>query len=576
MKTFWGSVLVVPAMLLTWCEPALAAGLQGDRVSPCAGIVQASDAPIEAVKHDLCALIEAARLADLRWRNFRDYRSQIRDFYQPSNYALAWTAGNQPTAQARAMIQALQNAGLKGLRPEDYDGSRWQERIARLAQATPAGYAQDAFRFDLALTVSAMRYLSDLHSGRINPRQLEYGLKVNRRKFKLADYLRSQVVNAPDVNSALEQAEPSFAGYRRTKAALEHYLALASEGEGSPLVVSRKSVKPGDSYAGLSQLAERLRRLGDLPQGAVMPAGAAIYEGALVEAVKHFQQRHGLQADGSIGRETFRELTTPLSRRVAQLQLALERWRWLPQDMQPPMIVVNVAGFHLQAYDDLQHPSLSMNVIVGIADDDHQTPIFADRMAYLIFRPYWKVPDSIIQKEIIPNIQKDPAYLAKHEYEMVNKEGEVIISDTMDSDIQQKLQNGDLDVRQKPGTANALGLVKFVFPNSYDVYLHGTPEQQLFARSRRTFSHGCVRVEDPVALAAWVLHDPAWTTERIKAAMNGKKDSYQVNLPKPIPVLILYATAEVSENGEVSFFDDIYKQDTDLEHALAKGYPYPN
>jgi murein L,D-transpeptidase YcbB/YkuD len=216
-----------------------------------------------------------------------------------------------------------------------------------------------------------------------------------------------------------------------------------------------------------------------------------------------------------------------------------------------------------------------MKVVVGRADEEHKTPVFADRMEYLIFRPYWKVPDSIILKEIIPSIQKDAAYLNKHSYEMVDKQGTVVISDTVDADTARKLTTGELDVRQKPGGVNALGLVKFVFPNSYDVYLHGTPEKQLFGRSRRDFSHGCIRVEDPVALALWVLHDPRWTTDRILAAMkNEKKDGFQVNLKKSIPVLILYASAMVKEDGEVDFFNDVYKQDADLQRALARGYPY--
>jgi murein L,D-transpeptidase YcbB/YkuD len=196
-------------------------------------------------------------------------------------------------------------------------------------------------------------------------------------------------------------------------------------------------------------------------------------------------------------------------------------------------------------------------------------------MEYIIFRPYWKVPDSIILKEIIPSIQKDAGYLAKHEYEMVDKQGTVKISDTVDADTVKKLMTGELDVRQKPGSVNALGPVKFVFPNSYDVYLHGTPEHQLFGRARRDFSHGCIRVEDPVALASWVLRDPRWTTDRILAAMkNEKKDAFQVNLKKPLPVLILYASAMVREDGEADFYDDVYKQDVDLTRALARGYPY--
>lgn len=569
---------MIVAVLLAACYCALAGETQSSLpLRADASAPGTSTAELAIVKRNLSALIDAGRLVDLRWRNFSDFRTQLRDFYQPSDYGLAWVTGNQPTPQALAVIQLLQNADKKGLRPEDYDASRWADRIAHLGQSTPPVLADDSVRFDVALTVSAMRYASDLHNGRINPRYFDFGLRVNRRAYKVAEFLRTQVVNARDVSSALEQVEPSFPAYRRTEATLAHYLELQKQGDGQPIPVSKKSIKPGEAYDGISQLAGRLHLMGDLPQATTIPADSKVYEGSLVDAVKQFQRRHGLPDDGALGQETFKQLNRPISYRVAQLDLALERWRWVPQDMPFPMILVNIPEFHLLAYDDAQKPALSMKVVVGRSDEDHKTPVFADKMEYIIFRPYWKIPDSIILKEIIPSVQKDAAYLGKHEYEMVDKQGTVIISDTVDAATVGKLATGELDVRQKPGGVNALGLVKFVFPNSYDVYLHGTPEHQLFGRSRRDFSHGCIRVEDPVALALWVLRDPKWDTDRILAAMkNEKKDAFQVNLKKPISVLILYASAMVREDGEVDFYDDVYHQDGNLQKALGRGYPYPD
>lgn len=576
MKTFDAWKLVI--ILLAGCVSGLAADPKsGQSFRADAAPAGASAPEFAALKRNLSAMIGAGRLADLRWRNFSDYRNQLRDFYQPSDYALAWVTGNQPTPQAQAVIQILQNADKKGLRPDDYDASRWAGRLANLVQSAPQAAADSAMHFDLALTICAMRYVSDLHNGRVSPKYFDFGLRGNRKGYRLAEFLRTQVVSAKDVSVTLDPVEPSFPAYRRTETALEHYLELEKQGDGPLVPISKKSIKPGEEYDGVSQLAERLHRLGDLPQSVTVPADSKVYQAPLLEAVKQFQRRHGLTDDGTLGQETFRQLNKPISRRVAQLQLALERWRWVPQDMQLPMILVNIPEFHLLAYDDAQKPTLSMKVVVGRADEDHKTPIFADRMEYLIFRPYWKIPDSIILKEIIPAIQKDPAYLSKHDYEMVDKQGTVIISDTVDADTIHKLTTGDLDVRQKPTAANALGPVKFVFPNSYDVYLHGTPEHQLFGRWRRDFSHGCIRVEDPVALAQWVLRDPRWTTDRIlKAMQDEKKDAFQVNLKKPIPVFILYATAMVREDGETDFYDDVYKQDVDLQKALAKGYPYPD
>lgn len=562
-------------VILLGCCAASVAPCQASQTLRADATPTGASAPEFAVlKRNLSALIDVGRLNDLRWRNFSDYRNQLRDFYHPGDYGLAWVIANQPTSQARAMIEVLESADKKGLRPEDYDASRWPDRLLRLTspQATP----DEAARFDLALSVSAMRYLSDLHSGRINPRYFEIGLHANRKGYKLADLLR-QVANARDVSSLVEQVEPPFPAYRRTEVALQHYLELAKKGDGPPVPSSKDSIKPGNAYDGMAQLALRLRLLGDLPESASVSTESKVYEGPVVEAVKLFQRRHGLDEDGALGHETFKQLNISISRRVAQLQLALERWRWVPQEMQAPMILVNIPGFQLQAYDEAEKPVLSMKVVVGRADEDHKTPVFADRMEYLIFRPYWKVPDSIILKEIIPALQKDSGYLGKHQYEMVDKQGTVVISDTVDADTIRKLQTGELDVRQQPGDTNSLGPVKFVFPNSYDVYLHGTPEHQLFGRWRRDFSHGCIRVEDPVALALWVLRDPHWTTDRILAAMkNDKKNGFQVNLKKPIPVLILYASAMVKEDGEVDFYNDVYKQDADLQKALAHGYPYPD
>ncbi|MBZ5506157.1 MAG: L,D-transpeptidase family protein [Acidobacteriia bacterium] len=523
---------------------------------------------------DLCPLVEAGQLSDLRWPNFSDLRKDVRDFYLPFNYALTWTKESQPTPQARALIHLLQDADKKGLRAEDYDGPFWNERLARLTPPAPPASSLDLARFDLALTISVMRYISALHNGRVTPRHLQLGLDIEHKRYKLGEFLRSRLVGAQDVNSVVEEVEPSYAGYRRTRTVLEHYLALAREGEGDPLPAFKKPLKPGDAYPGLNQLTKRLQRLGDLPPTDLASPQATVYKGELVEGVKRFQQRHGLQADGAIGRATFNQLTTPLSRRVAQLQLTLERWRWLPPDLPRRIIAVNVPEFQLRAYDD-HHPSLAMRVVVGKAFPELQTPVFQDQLEYLIFHPYWNVPIRITRKELIPAIRKNPSYLAKHGFELVNRAGQSVAVDITDKTVMTKLGTGEFWVRQKPGPENALGPIKFVFPNNYAVYLHGTPERALFSHSRRTFSHGCIRVEDPSALAAWVLHDaPSWTSDRIQEAINGA-DSVRVDLPVPIPVLVLYGTALVDENEEVHFFEDVYGQDKKLEQALARGYPYP-
>ena len=517
-------------------------------------------------------IADAGRLEDLRWPDFSDYRQHVRNFYDPAGYAPAWLRGTQPTPQALAVIAILQKAEAKGLASEDYDGSRWAARLQRLGSASD----QDRARFDVALTVCTMRYISDLHIGKVNPKHFEFGLDVEHKKYNLPDFLRQRLIVAPDPGPVLETVELQFPGYQRTKQALLKYLDLARQDNGEQLPVPAKTVAPGSPYPGVPRLVRLLSLLGDLPQY-VPPPDANLYFGPVVEAVKRFQRRHGLQADGRLGAQTVKTLNVPLSFRIRQLQLTLERWRWLPQDFPQPPIVVNVPEFRLRAYSSGQEGkiALEMNVIVGKAYG-HKTPIFADTMQYVVLRPYWNVTPTIQRSEIVPNIQKDRDYISKKGFEVTTQRGEVVTSGSINDEVLAGLRSGKYAVRQKPGNTNSLGLVKLIFPNSHNVYLHSTPVPELFSQSRRDFSHGCIRVEKPAELTAWALrNNPGWDLEKVRQAMTAGKDNQQVNLATPIPVLILYGTAIVNEAGDVLFFNDIYGLDADLEKVLAKGYPYP-
>jgi murein L,D-transpeptidase YcbB/YkuD len=312
--------------------------------------------------------------------------------------------------------------------------------------------------------------------------------------------------------------------------------------------------------------------VGDLSGKEAVSASETTYSGALVEAVKRFQQRHGLLPDGRLGARTLRAMNVPLSRRVTQLELTLERWRWMPHKFQAPPIIVNIPEFRVRAVDDKYRWVLSMKVVVGRAYR-HKTPVFASTLRSVTFRPYWNVPFKIQKDELVPLFEKDPSYLAQHSYEVVDGRENVITDSFVSDDVMDQLRSGQLSVRQRPGADNALGLIRFDFPNPYDVYMHGTPSTELFSRSRRDFSHGCIRVEDPVALAEWVLWStPKWGPEQIRAAMDGS-ETMRVEVARPIPVLIVYATVVVMENGDVHFFDDIYRYDAELERALAKHHP---
>jgi len=538
-------------------------------------VAQASATPVAQAPGELGALIAAGKLPDLRWPNFRDVQADVVKFYALGANAPGWVHDGQPTPQAQAMIQLFKQASLKGLNPDDYDASRWDGRLAALAPSNPHPTDSDLVHFDLALTVCAARYFSALHVGRVGPQHFKFSLNAGTNESDLAEVLRNQVTQAPDVGAVAASVEPHYDGYGRAETALAAYMKLAAQGDGAPLPLPVKSVHPGDTYSGIAPLVSRLRQLGDLAPDASAPADATtVYQGAVVDGVEHFQRRHGLQPDGVLGKETIAQLNVPLSQRVQQLQSALERYRWIPPNFPQPPIIVNIPEFKLRTMRRQPAPFLSMRVVVGKAYG-HETPVFADYMRYVIFRPYWEVPMSIQFAELVPKARRDPNYLADHGFEVTTSSGEVVTDGAVGDDILSKLRSGSLSIRQKPGPKNALGLVKFIFPNRYNVYLHSTPAPELFLKARRDFSHGCIRVQRPADLAAWVLRDRSeWTPDKINAAMNGDQ-TIQVNLDQPIPVLILYTTAVVEPDGEVRFFRDIYKYDSTMEQALASGYPYP-
>jgi L,D-transpeptidase YcbB len=521
---------------------------------------------------DIRTLIASGNLEEMRWPNFSDYRNSIQEFYEPAGFTPAWVQTSEPLPQALSLIELFRNAWRKGLDPEDYDGSRWEQRIGAL-QGSAGGAAMT--RFDLALTVCTMRYVSDLRIGRINPQHFQFGLDVEHKKYDLAQFLRDRILTTSNLQPVFDEVEPPFPGYRRTEQALARYIDLARTDDGEKLPAVTKPIDPGQAYLGVPRLTRLLRLVGDLPESANPSGDAQTYDGQLVEAVKHFQRRHGLDADGRLGSSTIKQMNVPMQDRVRQLQLTLERWRWLPVEFSAPPIVVNIPDFRLRALDEHNKVVMDMRVVVGRAMRT-QTPVFTREMTYVVLRPYWNVPPSILRGEIVPAIQRDRAYIARKNYEVTTQNGKVVTSGEISDEVLAQLRAGRLAVRQKPGPSNALGLVKLIFPNEHNVYLHSTPSQNAFSRSRRDFSHGCIRVEKPAELAAWALRNNSdWTLEKVQQSMQSGKDDVTVNLVKRVPVFIVYGTALAYENGEVHFTDDIYGHDAKLAAALAKGYPYP-
>ena len=501
-------------------------------------------------------IIDGATLPDLDRPSFADLKGETREFYDLLPDSLAWISHSKPTSQALAMIHLLKIADDKGLNAEDYEGPWRDSRVARLEQPDPLREAH-LVMFDVALTVSAMRYISDLNVGRVSPRSFHFELDIHGRRIDLSRFLKSMLASGSELGSRVQDIEPTFPAYRRAILALQRYRKLAREDNGESMPAAGKTIKLGDSYAGIPQLFRLLRRLGDLPPGATAPS-STVYQGTLPGAVKHFQERHGIESTGLINQETLNALNIPIAHRVAQLGLALERWRWVPHEFVRLRIVVNIPEFRLQSDDEKYDEALSMKVVVG-KEYGRKTPVFAGEIRSVIFRPY----SNVLQCE------EKPAYPAENSYDIVDSNGIVVGEDLRSDEVTEKLPSGQLEIGQRLGPDNALGLVKFDFPNQFDIYMHGTPSTELFSKSRRDFSHGCMRVEDPVSLAQWVLRDrPEWTAENIRSAMYGET-TVRVALLKPIPVLIVYGTAVVMEDGQVHFFEDIYGHDAALERALA-------
>jgi L,D-transpeptidase YcbB len=525
-----------------------------------------AQAPAAPGGDEIRSLIARGSLPELHHPDFAAYRTALDDFYRANGYGPQWLASAALWRDGLGELVAAQDHGLD---PADYDAA-WLEREFSAVAAGERAPGRIA-RADVALTVSVFRLMSDLHRGRVSPAQAGFKFSGGEKPLELAALLRNALAQG-DPSIAVGAAEPSLTLYQRLEAALRLYRALAADPLPAlpDLPKGVRKVEPGGRYAGVAAIAERLRRVGDLPESAAAPAGDR-YEGALVEAVRAFQDRHGLKPDGVLGRETLAALATPFAVRMRQIELSLERVRWLPELPAGPLIAVNIPSFKLWAFADAHDDraaQLSMPVIVGRAVSARETPVFIGEMRYIEFSPYWNVPPAILRSETVPRLERDPGYWEREEIEAVSVDGKGAPITTFDAATLAGLKSGALRVRQRPGAKNALGGVKFVLPNTMDIYLHSTPAQQLFAETRRDFSHGCIRVADPPALAVFVLRDqPEWTRARVEAAMAAGKTSTAV-LKQSIPVVLFYTTAIVDSDGLVVFQSDIYGYDRKLEAAL--------
>ncbi len=493
-----------------------------------------------------------ARLAAVRPEHVSaDHWHHVHTLYQEFGGAPLWFGEDGiDSRRTGALIDALSDGTHDALRFDDMPLSQLQHALGvakQASQATPQQLA-DA---DVILTSAYVALGEDLLTGQVDPKHMSQDWHIDPHDERI-DSALVRSLHSDSLAASIAAMKPQDPGYAALRTALDRYREIARRG-GWPRVPAGRALKRGDmeSASRLAALRARLATEGLVDSAAASSDSAAgarsRYDAALAGAVARFQATHGITVDSVLGAETVKSMNTPAQYRVGQIAANLERYRWLPRKLGDRHIVVNVPAFRLEAYDSGQKV-LEMKVVVGAEYENRKTPVFSDNMQYLVFRPYWLVPDSIAAREIWPKVQADPGYLDRDNYEIYN-------------------DRGKQRIRQKPGDKNSLGLVKFMFPNDFNIYLHDTPQQQLFQKDVRAFSHGCIRLQKPAELAQWVL---GWPPERVQQEMHDGPDNHQVNLPQKIPVYIVYFTV-YSRDGELYFGNDLYDRDATLVDAVAAG-----
>ncbi len=482
------------------------------------------------------------RYAGPRWK-------AMQAIYLDRQYAPIWLSRDRPRQEARDLVDALTQADAQGLRMRDYD-------LPGLRNALDSAYhkgkttEQELANLDLRLTSLFLDYGNDLLTGRLDPAAVDSGWYIRNRRSAVDSTLRA-AIGQRGFSAMVAPLTPQLKEYGDLVHALDQYRQLGAKG-GWATVPAGPALKPGAQGARVAALRARLAATGDLSG-----TGDA-YDGSVAGGVRRFQARHGLDSTGTVDAATLAALNVPIAVRIRQLELNLERLRWLPNDFGQRYVLVNIPDYTLHAFDAGKEV-LTMRVVVG-SEYGHATPVFADTMNSVVFRPYWNVPRDIVNEEVVPKMRTDKHYLDEHHYEVVRGKGDEVVDPG-------SIDWGDLDtskvdfrVRQKPGDDNSLGRVKFMFPNQFDIYMHDTPAHSLFGRNARALSHGCVRLEHPDRLADYVFEgDPAWPPEKIREAMEADS-SRQVAVRRKLPVYIVYLTA-FARDGQIQFRDDPYGAD---------------
>lgn len=484
----------------------------------------------------------------------------LRTLYKSRNYSPMWLADGALTADARSLVDLFGRAREEGLEPHDY-------YVAELAGPLASTSEAEA---ELLLSAAVMRFATDIQAGRFDPGRLGEDVDYERKDVPGPAFALIAAAS-PEPARYLTGLAPDSPAYDDLRGILAEYRALAAAG-GWPAVPDGPTLEPGDiDGAQTIALRRRLTVTGEYVSALVGPPAPA-YDPALVEAVRGFQSRHGLETDGVVGPRTRRALNVTAEQRIDQIVATMERWRWLPDDLGDRFIMVNLPGYQLRIVDEGRLVR-DMDVIVGLAD--RQTPLFSSRLTWLEFNPTWTMPTSIAIKDYLPKLLDDPTYLGSHGFRMFagwhNDAAEIEAAYLDWEAIGEGIKY--FRIRQEPGPSNALGKVKFMMANSFSVYLHDTPSRGLFSRSRRAFSSGCVRVQDPIWLAEYLLSDTARWTDSFRADVMGGWETTRINLDNPMPVHLAYWTAFRGDDGQINFREDIYGLDAATRTVLAEVRP---
>ncbi len=489
----------------------------------------------------------------------RSTDAQLAEIYKQHGLQPLWLTRNQPNARARTLLRTLSEADRDGLNPDNY-------KVARLLTLWKAKNPLLLAELDVLLTLALGRYVADMREGSAEPCLLDPKLFASARDRNISlEQVVAEALRADDLTTYLQNLAPAHFAYQGLRRQLARFRRIAEQ-ERWPTIGAGPVLKPGMSDPRLPLIARRLRITGELGPA---PVSTTRYQGELVRAVKRFQKHYLLEQDGIIGKKTLAALNIPPSVLIRKIILNMERWRWLPHHLAGRRLFVNIAGFRLIGARDEQ-VEISMPVIVG--KKYHETPVFTGNLRYLVINPYWNIPNSIAVKEIVPAMRRDPGYLRKHHIRMFKGWAEDAPEIDPRSLDWQTIGKGirRYRLRQDPGPDNALGRIKFILPNHNNIYLHDTPARGLFRRTNRDFSHGCIRVSRPLALAEYVLQGNRKKIDRVriqKLIDSGKRTI--LLLDTPMPVHILYRTVRVDRTSdEIFFYPDIYGRDALLARAL--------